>query len=250
MTSDAKRLDFVEAALNYADGGRRARPVPIHDGRAILEQLSLDRQGFELHRHATAVANFYDEAEVRAVYYPEVERLLTEVTGASRAMAFEHDVRRSANRGARGVREPVRVVHDDYTEKSSPERVRMYLPEEADRLLLGRYAVINVWRAIKGPVLEAPLAVCDARSLDAAEIIPTESGVKHEVYLFNFSPRHRWFYFPAMRPDEALVLKCFDSMRDGRARCTAHTAFDDPSTPPDAPARESIEVRALVFFEA
>jgi hypothetical protein len=250
MTANTHKSNSVEAVLNYADGGRNPKSVIIHDGRELTESLSLDRQGFELRHHETAVSNFYDEAEVRAVYYPEVERLLKIVTGATKVVAFEHDVRRASQRRAGATREPVRVVHDDYTEKSAPERVRLYAPEDADTLLRSRYAVINVWRPIKGPVQGTPLAVCDAQSLKDADIIPTESGVKHEVYLFNFSPQHRWFYFPLMRTDEALLLKCFDTVRDGRARFTAHTAIDDPSTPPGAPARESIEVRALAFFDA
>ena len=248
MSETVHTANLFRVALNYADGRRRSRPVSIHDGRAILPQLSLDRQGFVLRHHESAVSNFYDAAEVRAVYYPEVEELLKTVTGATKVLAFEHDVRDASRSGVRDVREPVHVVHDDYTEKSAPERVRLYLPGEADTLLRYRFAVINVWRPIKGPVLDTPLAVCDAQSLAAEDLIPTSDSVKHEVYLFNFSLDHRWFYFPAMRTDEALLLKCFDSMRDGRARFTAHTAFDDPSTPPEAPARESIEVRALAFF--
>jgi hypothetical protein len=228
----------IAAVLSYAADSRNSHSVPILNGRTISHELSLDRQGFELRHHETSVANFYDAAEVRAVYYPEIENLLKAATGAIKAVAFEHDVRRAAaQRGRRDVREPVRVVHDDYTEKSSPERVRLYLPEEAERRLRHRYAVVNVWRPIRGPALDTPLAVCDAQSLDPKDLIPTESGVKHEVYLFNFNSHHRWFYFPAMRTDEALLLKCFDSMTDGRARFTAHTAFDDPSTPPDAPPR-------------
>src|SRR5262249_25768634 len=93
-----------------------------------------------------------------------------------------------------------------------------------------------------------PLAICDARSIAERELLPTEEGVKHEVYLFKFSPRHRWFYFPKMERDEALLIKCFDSHNDGRARLTAHTAFDDPTSPPDARPRESIEVRTMAFF--
>jgi hypothetical protein len=248
MAENAGKI--VKAVLNYADGDRRPQSVPIYDGRAELRQLSLDRQGFELRHQETAVANFYDVAEVCAVYYPEVERLLKVATGATKVMVFEHDVRRAGQRKVHDVREPVHFVHDDYTERSAPERVRLYLPDEADSLLRNRYAVINVWRPIKGPVLDTPLAVCDARSMGAEDLVPTVGGVKHEVYLFKFSPRHRWFYFPAMRTDEALLLKCFDSIRDGRARFTAHTAFDDPSTLPGARARESIEVRALVFFRS
>jgi hypothetical protein len=124
MTANTHKSNFVEAVLNYADGGCNPKSVTIRDGRALTESLSLDKQGFELRHHETAVSNFYDEAEVCAVYYPEVERLLKIVTGATKVVAFEHDVRRASQRRAGATREPVRVVHDDYTEKSAPERVR------------------------------------------------------------------------------------------------------------------------------
>jgi len=244
-------MNPLQATLNYAgdDGGFRRRTFPIYDGRAV-PQLSLDREGFVLLRRDTAVRNFVDADEVRAVYYPEVEQLLRETMGAAMARAFEHDVRRAESSEARGqpAREPVRVVHDDYTEKSAPERVRLYLPEEAEALLGHRYAVINVWRPLRGPVRDTPLAVCDAQSLAPMDLVPTSEGVKHEVYLFKFRPTHRWFYFPGMGAEEAILLKCFDSSRDGRARFTAHTAIDLPPAQAPAPPRESIEVRALVFF--
>jgi hypothetical protein len=246
-----KKLNHVEAHLNYAtDSGAGRKSVLIHDARAVLDQLSLEQQGFILRRHKTAVTNFFDETEVHAVYYPEVEQLLKETTGAARAIAFEHDVRSAskAERAAKGARQPVKVVHDDYTEKSAPERVRLYLPQGAEALLKERYAVINVWRPIKGPVLDTPLAVCDAESIAAADLIPTEEGVKHEVYLFDFNPNHRWYYFSAMTTSEVLLFKCFDSNRNSQARVTAHTAFDLPAMAAPAQARQSIEVRALVFF--
>jgi len=247
-----KTLDTIETHLNYASAGAGSSRnlVPVHDARALIHQMSLDQQGFVLRRHETAVSNFFDQAEVRSIYYPEVERLLKETTGAAKAVAFEHDVRSAstAERRAKGAREPVRVVHDDYTGKSAPERVRLYLPQEAEALLKDRYAVINVWRAIRGPVLDTPLAVCDAQTIAEEDLIPTEAGVKHEVYLFNFSPNHRWYYFSAMTTSEVLLLKCFDSISDGRARLTAHSAFDLPAMPAQAQARQSIEVRALVFF--
>src|SRR5215472_9169271 len=186
-----KKLDHVEARLNYStDSGAGRKSVPVYDARAVLDQLSLEQQGFILRHHKTAVTNFFDQKEVRAVYYPEVEQLLTQTTGAARAVAFEHDVRSAskAERAAKGARQPVKVVHDDYTEKSAPERVRLYLPQEAEALLKERYAVINVWRPIKGPVLNTPLAVCDAGSIAVADLIPTEEGVKHEIYLFDFNP--------------------------------------------------------------
>jgi hypothetical protein len=245
-------LDQIETHLNYAGGrgGFSRKLVPIHDGRAVLDQMTLDREGFVLRRHETAVSNFFDPTQVCAIYYPEIEQLLKEVTGAARAVAFEHDVRSAspAERDATGARQAVKVVHDDYTEKSAPERVRLYLPKEAGALLKERYAVINVWRAIRGPVLDTPLAVCDAQSIAQDDVIPTEEGVKHEVYMFNYSSNHRWYYFSAMTTNEVLLLKCFDSIRDGRARLTAHSAFDLPAVPAHTQARQSIEVRALVFF--
>jgi hypothetical protein len=247
----AATLNLLEAGLNYAGERRFSRHVvPIHDARAV-EHLSLDKEGFVLARRETNACNFDDPDQVRQVHYPEVEQLLIEATGAMAAVAFEHDVRRAVLAASRSpaTREPVRVVHDDYTEKSAPERVRLYLPDRAGALLRRRYAVINVWRPLRGPVLDTPLAVCDAQTLAEQDLVPTSEGVKHEVYLFNFRPVHRWFYFPAMEPDEAILLKCFDSIRDGRARFTAHSAIDLPAVQPPPPPRESIEVRALVFFQ-
>jgi hypothetical protein len=245
-------LEHIEANLNYAakDPGVSRKLVSIHDGRTILDQLTLDRQGFVLRRHETAVSNFFDPAEVRSIYYSEVEQLLRETTGAEKAVAFEHDVRcaSASERDATGARQAVKVVHDDYTRKSAPDRVRLYLPQEAEALLKQRYAVINVWRAIKGPVLDTPLAVCDAQTIAQEDLVPTEEGVKHEVYLFKFNPNHRWYYFSAMTTSEVLLLKCFDSIKDRRARLTAHSAFDLPGMTPDSRSRQSIEVRALVFF--
>jgi hypothetical protein len=249
MSKSPETSNCIQARLNYGGSGGR-RLTPIYDARPLANSLSLDVEGFLLRRCGTRVADFYDPAQVQSLYYQEVEQLVKEATGAARVVAFEHDVRCApkARQGISTVREPVKVVHDDYTEKSSPERVRLYLPEEADGLLQSRYQIINVWRPINGPVQEAPLAICDARSIKKEDIVPTEEGVKHEVYLFNFSPRHRWFYFPKMEKDETLLFKCFDSIGDGRARLTAHSAFDDPTTPPDARARESIEVRTMAFF--
>jgi hypothetical protein len=123
--------------------------------------------------------------------------------------------------------------------------------EEAEERLKHRFAVINVWRPIRGPVQEAPLAVCDAQSLAPQDFVAMDLKYRDrtgEVYSVTFSPNHRWFYFPNMQKNEALLLKCYDSLEDGRARFTAHSAFDDPTSLPDAAARESIEARTLVFF--
>jgi hypothetical protein len=166
-------------------------------------------------------------------------------------VVFDHVVRNPllAERGEKGVRAPARTVHNDYTFKSAPRRVRDLLPEEADRLLKNRFAEINVWSAIRGPIESSPLALCDARSLSAEDIVPADLVYRDragETFGFLYNPEHRWYYFPRLERNEAILLKCYDSKDDGRARFTAHTSFDDPNSPPNAAPRESIEVRALV----
>lgn len=224
----------------------------IRSARPLIEELSLDRQGFVLTHQHSRVTDFYSDAEVLAVYYPEVERLVKEATGAARVLVFDHNVRCGPGREPpKAVREPVKYAHNDYTLKSGPQRVRDLLPAQADELLKHRFAVINVWRPIRGPVVQTPLAVCDAGSIAERDLVPTDLVYPDrtgEVHSLAFNPAHRWFYFPHMRTDEVLLLKCYDSAQDGRARFTAHGAFDDPNTPPGAPARESIEVRTIAFF--
>ncbi len=226
--------------------------VSIMSARAILPQLSLDRQGFAVVRQQTAVSDFFDEREVRAIYYPEVERLVREFTGAVRVHVFDHNVRSRpmAKRHENGAQEPVKVAHNDYTLKSGPQRVRDLLPNEADALLQNRFAVINVWRPIRGPVQESPLAVCDAQSMmpdDFVKHVLKYRDREGEVYSVAYNPNHKWYYIPNQEKEEVLLLKCYDS-DSRRSRFTAHTAFEDPTSPRDAAPRESVEVRTLVFF--
>ncbi len=227
--------------------------VTIEDARDHSERWSLDRNGFALWREPTWVGNFYSPAEVTSVYYPEVEQFLRRALGAARVHVFDHNVR-NATRYAVGdqtVREPALRVHNDYTFGSAPRRVRDLLGDEANELLRHRFAIVNVWRPIRGPVLDAPLALCDANSFNQADLLATDlvyADRTGETYSVAYSPRHRWYYFPRMQPDEVLLIKCFDSATDGRARLSFHTAFQDPTTPADAPRRESIEVRTLVFY--
>ncbi len=228
--------------------------MAIQNAREHLDEISLDKQGITFTPHETAVSNFYDAEEVKAVYYPEVVELIKKITGAEKVHVFDHNVRCApmCARGENGAREPVKFAHNDYTLTSGPQRVRDLLPaDEAEERLQHRFAVINVWRPIRGPVQDAPLAVCDAASMTQDDF--NETDLKYEdrtgeVYSVSHNPNHRWFYFPHMERNEAMLLKCYDSATDGRARFTAHSAFADPTSPPDAPARESIETRTLVFF--
>ncbi len=231
--------------------------VPIYDLRRLEPEAALDREGFQLLRHASAVQNFYDEDEVLKQYYPEAERLIAEATGASRVFIFDHTVRRrvhGADDRATGLpRQPATRVHVDHTAKSGPQRVRDFFGDEAETLLRGRVQVINLWRPIRGPLRDAPLAVCDARSVAPRDLVPSDLVYKNrvgETYAVTFNPAHQWFYVPEMQPNEALLLKCFNSATDGRARFAPHTAFEDPTAPADVPPRESIELRTLVFHPA
>jgi hypothetical protein len=233
-----------------------AHVVPIRNLRPLASSVSLDREGFGLVRQDTAVTDFYDDDEVRAVYYPEVERALKEATGADRVFIFDHTTRRrvpGAEDDRKSIRQPVARVHVDHTAKSGRQRVRDLLPDEADELLRGRVQIINVWRPIRGPLRDSPLAVCDASTVSADDLVPSDLIYPHrvgETYQVSYNPRHRWFYVPEMGSDEALLLKCFDSETDGRARFAPHSAFTDPTAAADVPPRESIEVRTLVFHQA
>jgi hypothetical protein len=230
--------------------------VPIFDGRLIADQFSLDREGFALVKHPTVVKNYYDENEVRRIYYPAVEAFLKATLKADRVLIFDHTVRKRAE-GAPDVRDgtprqPATRVHVDQTALSGRNRVFEHLPAEAEELLKGRAQVINLWRPIRGPLRDAPLAMCDGQSVEAGDLIASDliyPNREGETYSVKYNANHRWFYFPEMTPDEALLLKCYDSATDGRTRFAPHTAFIDPTTPPDAAPRESIEVRTLVFHK-
>jgi hypothetical protein len=235
-------------------GEHEVRQMQIRDGRPLAGEFSLDVTGFEFVRHETKMKDFFDAEELKRVYYPEVEVLVKKVSGASRVVVFDHTLRSGdeAEREAKLVREPVLNVHNDYTEWSGPQRVRELLPEEAEQLLRRRFAIIQVWRAINKPIQSNPLAIADARSLLPADLIRAERRYPHrvgETYRIRYNPDHRWFYFPRMRRDEALVFKVYESAKDGRARFTAHSSFVDPTTPAGAPPRQSIEARTLAFFE-
>jgi len=227
--------------------------VPIRDARPLIGQLSLEKEGFVLLRHQTAVTNFYDDEQIKSVYYPETERVMQAATGAARVVAFDHIVRNAAMAAIKGsgIKMPAKRVHNDYTAWSSPKRVRDLMGEEAETLLENRYAIINLWRPIRGPLLESPLALCDAQSLEEQNLIPSDLKYPDrigETYSITYNPNQRFYYFPKMQPDEAVLIRCFDSALDGPHRFSAHTGFEDPESPADAPPRESIEVRTLVFF--
>jgi hypothetical protein len=235
-------------------GRYEQRSMRVQNGRPLRGTLSLDGNGFVLVDHPTEVKNFFDVDELKTVYYPEAIELIKRVSGATRVVLFDHTLRSGDEdeRESRFIREPVLSAHNDYTEWSGPQRVRDLLPDEAEALLLKRFAIIQVWRSIAHPIVRNPLAIADARSLAAEDLLVSERRYPDRVgqtYRLTYNPAHQWYYFPEMRRDEALVFKVYDSKKDGRARFVPHTSFENPLAPADALPRRSIEVRTLAFFD-
>lgn len=230
--------------------------VVIHDARPLMERLELDLQGFALMTYPTSVVDFYDDDEIKRVYYREMESLIESATGASKVVVFDHTIRvDDEEKQARlKVRAPVSGVHNDFTVRSAPQRVRDLLPpEEAEARLKKRYASINVWRPIVSPVETKPLVICGYGDIEDADLVAAErhypDGRIGGIYYLVHNPRQCWYYFPRMRRDEVILLKCYDSNADGTARWTVHGSFDDPTSPVNTVPRESIEIRTMLFFD-
>lgn len=237
-------------------GNYRNHEVEIHDARAQLSETDLDREGFVLLRHKSAVDDFYDDTALCSTYHPELVDLLKRVTGARRVEVFD-DTRRSssvAKQRAHGTRDPANIVHNDYTHDSGLRRLDDFFAEstdEARRLKQARFAIVNAWRPIGAPVVDYPLVVCDARSVRESDLVSMERRGEDrtgELQVALHDPDQHWYYYPRMDRDEVLLFKTYDSALDGRTRFTPHSSCKDPAAPDDAPPRESLETRCLVFF--
>ena len=269
-------MDSVQAKLNYSlDNGRSidyyfydpdpslqlnppgtdVQEMSIANGWPRVASFSVDREGFEIRDFAGGFTNFEDEASVKSVFYAQVIDFVRHNTGAKRVEVFDHTIRRrlppDLNQQSTVKRPAVMLVHSDYTPKSGVQRVHDVLPGEAENLLKGRVAFYNVWKSLYETVQELPLAMCDAQSSSDADMLLMELKYRErtgEIFVMRHSPGHKWVYFPHMTKDQALLLKTYDSETDGRARFMGHTAFEDPTSPPDAPPRQSIEIRTMAFF--
>lgn len=266
----------VRATMNYTvdngippdyyfyepDPGTRLNPpgtdvheVLIEDGWPRAGQLRADREGFEIHSFGARFEQFEDDDLIKRVFYAQVVDFVKRHTGARRVEVFDHTIRKRLPADLKqqtSVQRPaVLLVHSDYTVKSGPQRVRDIVPGDADELLQRRVAFYNVWKPLYRRVEELPLAMVDATTHDEGDMLRMDLKYRErtgEIYVMRYSPKHRWIYFPQMEASDALLLKTYDSEIDGRARFMGHSAFEDPHTPPDAPKRESIEVRTMAFF--
>ena len=237
-------------------GNYRTHEVEIHDARAHLPKTDLDREGFMLVHHKSAVDDFYDDGALRSTYHAELTELLKRVTGARRVEVFD-DTRRSSSASKQrehGARDPANIVHNDYTHASGHRRLADFFkdsPEALRQLEQRRFAIINAWRPIGEPVLDHPLVLCDARTVRHDNLVPVERRGEDrtgELQVALHEPGQRWYYYPHMDRDEVLLFKTWDSALDGRTRFTPHSSCKDPRAPPGAAPRESLETRCLVFF--
>jgi hypothetical protein len=279
----------------------KERGMPVADARTVAARPSctLAMNGFEMQRRSLARQDldFLDHEQVVRLYYPECAEIVHEASGASFAAAFDHNVRSAAGKrsgqrieGGQQVQGPARVVHGDYTLASAPQRLRdlarpptgndtlrtvlaegqsLLDPDAVERALAGgRFAIINLWRNIAAePVATQPLALCDAASVRLENLVVFEIHYADRIgenYFAKHDDRHRWYFYPGLTRDEALLIKQWDSAgRMARSKgvqpdagsaasepCTFsfHSAFEDPTTPPDAPERWSIEVRCVALY--
>ena len=237
--------------------GDDPREMTVHDGWDRVTSFSLDREGFAFREFRSPFQQWDDDAAIRGQFYGEVAEFVKREVGAKRVVIFDHTIRAKSNEQQQtnehttSRRAPVMIVHCDYTPHSGPLRVRQLLPDEAGELLQHRVAFYNFWKPLKRTVEERPLAVCDVTSSTNADFITMNLRYRDrdgEIFVLRHSPQHHWWYFPRMTPDQVILLKTYDSETDGRARFIGHSAFEDPNTRPDAPMRESIEIRTIAFF--
>ena len=229
--------------------------VSVENARPIAGRLSLDVEGVTVAQSRSAVVDFWDEAQTLALGHPETADLVKAVTGAARVVVFDHTLRRSDvavdDRSSGTARPPASRAHVDQTVASGPQRVRDVMGGQAEALLERRAAIINVWRPIRHPARAWPLALGDARSFDPGDLVATDLVFRHrkgEIYGVAHSTAQRWLYIPDLQPDEAILIKCWDSDAS-LARFAPHTGFEDPTTPAGTPPRESIEFRTIAFFD-
>jgi hypothetical protein len=245
------------AGTKWREAGDDPRQLPVFSGWERANSFSLDREGFSLREFHSPFDRWDDDDAIRAQLYGDVTEFVKREVGAKRAIIFDHTIRAQSNvkqmrsEHSTSRRAPVMRIHCDYTPTSGPLRVRQLLPNEADELLQHRVAFYNFWKPLRRTVEERPLAMCDVTTSTEQDFITEKLHYRDrdgEIFVMRYSPQHRWWYFPRMTPDHAIMLKTYESETDGRARFVGHTAFEDPTTPPDAPMRESIEIRTMAFF--
>lgn len=270
------RPRIVTGALNYS-GDAVARPryhandqsrdqldlgsvaMPILHGQALARQPSLAEEGFALVDATTAVTDFRDPEQAER-YKTEIRELVQRETGAALVMNTGPGIlrfsERSGESGAHNNSRPARFIHNDVSEPTARASAERMLGQRGETLAdYSGFALYNIWRPISPPPQDVPLAMLDGRSLQDGDLLAADAVFDHfdqpewsfEGFLLRHNPAHRWIYYPDMGASDAVLFTTF-AYREGRPFMVPHSGFDDPSCPPDAPARASIEMRAAAFF--
>jgi hypothetical protein len=277
MATLAARPRTVEAEINYL-GPMDSMPyfyakdherdnlllqpqrVTIEDARQTVPAPGLDREGFTLVQHKSAVTDFEDAEATANIYAREVEALIKALTGADHVVARGTVLRfsKQQNRDAYVNSLPAGFVHMDVSHESFAQFAAMGLGDHPDKeaLLAGRYVGLNIWRVLTPPPQDLPLAVCAANSVTEADRVTGEARVdgagidefRFGSSLYRPNPKHRWFYYRDMNPDEALIFKQFDTA-DPDIVGVPHVAFADSSAENPIP-RASAEIRAFAYWRA
>ncbi len=226
-------------------------PATIQDGRQTHQDFKIHTQGFQLATAPTKLADFEDESLIEDIYYEEVKSIVSHITGAKDVFVFDHTIRFGK---ANSRRKPAHHVHNDYTERTAHSRAQERLGADLFAKMKNRRMIqINVWRPLVDIVQRSPLAFCDATSINPKDFIATnihfpDTDHVGEIYALRKSVEQRWFYFSQMKHEEVALIKGYDSLRDGTARFTPHTAFEYPDQAPQIPPRKSIETRTFAFY--
>ena len=235
-------------------GKYEERTITLHDARPIADELSIDVQGYELTSFSSKTKDFYDEDELKRVFYPECIEIVKNYLGCDEVVVIDHTFRIEdvEKRERLGLRSPVPLAHNDFTDWSGRKRVHDFYDEaEAEERLKHRVVSLNVWQPLTEPVVSMPLVLCDARTLGPKDLVAADHIYTYrrgETYRVAYSEGQRWYYFSNMHRDEVAILKCFDT-DTSRCRFSAHGSADVGPPPPGVPPRESVEVRTLAFFK-
>jgi len=250
----------IRATLKYSTDkdivrdkpGTNSKTVDIVDAWSQQNTLSVDKQGFEIHEFKSDFKDFDQSLLIEQVLYQQAVEFIQQHTGAKQVLAVAHTIRKRRPENLKNQHELFRpaalLIHGDYTDISGPLKLNKFLPNHGG---YQRVAFYNVWKPLYNKVEELPLAMCDAGSYSADDLLSvniTNGDPIHDFYVMQYSSEHKWMYFPDMHADQALILKMYDSASDGRCRFLMHSAFEHPNTPTNALKRESIEVRTIAFF--
>jgi hypothetical protein len=233
-----------------------AREVQISDVSSALDRFSIDTDGFEFVAHNHELADFDDDARVRAEYFPIVEKFFRDFLGVDNVAVYDYSVRRPDHGAARpdGIpvagnsRRPIRRAHGDFALVSGKNFGNEMVPKLGRDPAVDRYRSFNFWRPIRGPLTDTPLGLCHPASVVEADLVPMKQFLGeriNHISALRHNPDHRWLYRRARERHEGIVFSSYDSTLPCARGVVTHGAFDDPTTPIDGIPRDSIEIRVL-----